>query len=197
MSPEQRASEIQEREGDRIAELQRAAAKLVKAPLPRATKGIRIVEIAGQVSRTIMPHLACARGCSECCSWSLNISAYEARLIGAHVGRQPMRLGRRMGESDSSLEGELRKRFTGVPCPFLEPGPRGCTIYAVRPLACRTHHTLMDDESNCRLELDDEGVAVNRTPSLDLSTVGKASALIFRGEDFGDIREFFPPARTP
>jgi hypothetical protein len=52
---------------------------------------------------------------------------------------------------------------------------------------------MMDDETSCRIRLDEQGRAINPTPSLNLSAVGMAAAAIFKGEDFGDIREFFPP----
>ena len=190
MTPEERAQEVMRLEGPRITALVQAASQLPAARLPAAQKHKRIIEIAEKLSRTITPHTACARGCSECCHMATNISAYEAKVIGRFIGRDPKRL-RREGKAVPALGDELRIRFTGVPCPFLKEGR--CAVYTVRPLACRIHHTMRDDESDCRLRLDAAGNAINRTPSLNLSPVGMASAAIFDGGDFGDIREFFPP----
>jgi hypothetical protein len=53
---------------------------------------------------------------------------------------------------------------------------------------------MMDDNADCRMRLDAQGQAINRTPALNLSVLGNASAFIFAGDDFGDIREFFPSA---
>jgi Fe-S-cluster containining protein len=193
MKPEDRAQQVMRIEGPRISGLLGEAAKLMTGRVPASQRRMRIIEIAGKLSRTITPHTRCVHGCSECCSWSLSITAFEARLIGRQVGREPKRLGRELGRADPGLAHELRVRYTGVPCPFLKAGPGGCSIYPVRPLACRTHHTMMDDEANCRIRLDEHGRAINPTPSLNLSAVGSAAAAIFTGEDFGDIREFFPP----
>jgi uncharacterized protein len=190
MTPEERAQEVMRREGPRIMALVQAASQLPAARMPAARKHQRILDIAERLSRTITPHTACARGCSECCHMATNLSAYEAKLIGRFVGREPRRL-RREGKVVPALGEELRARYTGAPCPFLKAGR--CSVYPVRPLACRVHHTMRDDETECRLELDEAGRVINRTPALNLSPVGMASAAIFAGGDFGDIREFFPP----
>ena len=185
--PEERAQELVRLEGTKIGALVRAAAKLVRARGP--DRQAQIIEIADELSRTITPHVACARGCSECCYMATNLSRYEADMIGRYIGREPERLGRER-KTTPRLADDLRARYTGVACPFLDAGR--CSIYAVRPIACRTHHTMMDDETNCRLRLGEDGRVVNPTPSLNLSTVGSAAAAIFAGQDYGDIREFFP-----
>jgi len=190
MTPEERAQEVMRLEGPRILALVQAASQLPAARLPAGQKGRQIIDIAEKLSRTITPHTACARGCSECCHMATNISTYEAKMIGRFVGRDPKRL-RREGKVVPALGDELRARYTGVPCPFLKDGR--CSVYPARPLACRIHHTMRDDESDCRLRLDEQGRVTNPTPALNLSPVGTASAQIFSGGDFGDIREFFPP----
>ena len=192
MNPEERAREVLRLEGPRITALVQAAANLARASMPADRKRQEIVHIAGELSRAITPHTACARGCSECCHMNTSLSGHEARKIGRFIGREPRRLGRERKRS-ATLADELRVRYTGVPCPFLEAGR--CSIYPVRPIACRTHHTMMDDESGCRLRLDADGRAVNPTPALNVSAIGIAAAAIFAGEDFGDIREFFPPGK--
>jgi Fe-S-cluster containining protein len=192
MTPEERAQEVLRLEGTKIAALVHAAARLARASMPADRKRQQIVHIAAELSRAITPRTACARGCSECCHMNTSLSGHEARKIGRYVGREPRRLGRERSRGPT-LADELRVRFTGVPCPFLEAGR--CSIYPVRPIACRTHHTMRDDETGCRLRLDAQGRAINPTPSLDVSAIGIAAAAIFAGEDFGDIREYFPPGQ--
>ena len=194
MKPEERAHEILRLEGPTITALVHAAGALARASLPAAMKRQRIIEIAEQLSRTISAHTACARGCSECCHMNTNLSGHEAKRIGRHLGVEPRRLGRERKRSPGLLD-ELRVRYTGVACPFLEAGR--CSIYSVRPIACRTHHTMMDDETNCRMRLDPDGRAANPTPALNLPAFAAAVGAIFAGEDFGDIREFFPPEAAP
>ena len=194
MNPEDRARRVMKLEGRRIDKLVRSAANLASASVPSLDRRDEIIGIADRLSRTITPHTACARGCSECCHMSTTLSGYEAGKIGRFLGREPRRLGRKVGANPGLAE-ELRKRFTGMPCPFLERGR--CTVYPVRPIACRIHHTMMDDESSCRMRLNEDGTAANPTPALNLGTVGTASSAIFAGDDFGDIREFFPADGEP
>ena len=188
MTPEERAREVFRFEGPRIKALVDEAARLAKLRFPTEWQRERIFAIAEDFSRTITPHTACARGCSECCHLCTKISGYEAKLIGEYVGREPRLLGRRRRVTSDD---ELRIRFTGVPCPFLANGR--CAVYPVRPVACRTHHTMMDDELQCRVKLDERGQAINRTPALNVSALAAAAEALFSRDDYGDIREFFPP----
>jgi Fe-S-cluster containining protein len=189
MTPEERAREIIRLEGPKIVALVHAAASVARASLPAAKKRQRVIEIAEDLSRTITPHTACSRGCSECCHMSTKLSGHEAAKIGRFLGREPRRLGRGR-KALPGLADELRVRYTGVPCPFLAAGR--CAIYPVRPIACRTHHTMMDDETSCRVRLDADGRAANPTPALNLSGFAAAVGAVFGGEEVGDIREFFP-----
>ena len=186
MTPHERAAAITEAEGPRIQKLIRLATDLVDAKVPAQMKGERIMDVADALSRTITPHTECARGCSHCCHMATCLSGFEARMIGRYVGREPARLGREMVAS-LDLERELQARYTGVPCPFLVAGK--CSVYPVRPAACRLHHSLMEDADNCRIRDNREPITVAH---LNLLTVQMALAAVFMADDFGDIREFFP-----
>jgi Fe-S-cluster containining protein len=78
---------------------------------------------------------------------------------------------------------EMVRRHIGVPCPFLRGGE--CSVYAVRPLACRLHHVVEDDAAKC-------GPGKAQKPvSLEMKEFDAARAELFREEPFADIREFF------
>lgn len=79
--------------------------------------------------------------------------------------------------------------YSGKPCTFLEAGK--CSIYPVRPLACRTHHNLSIDEENCKIANVENP---KHTPMLNLTPINYAyvDLALQSGDAFADIREFFP-----
>jgi Fe-S-cluster containining protein len=186
VTPEARAQAIEESEGPKLRALVKAAAKLATMPGAYPAKAARVMDIADAIGRTITPFTPCGGGCSHCCHMATALSGFEARMIGTYVGREPARLGREM-KADRDVQAQLIDRFTGVPCPFLEGGR--CTVYAVRPIACRIHHSMNDDETDCRI-VPGERIVV---PRINLEAFLAMQALIMLPDDFGDIREFFPP----
>ena len=190
MTPEERARIILDDCGPRLRDLLAQATRLLRiGKLTRAGRGNRIIEIAEAINGELKPRTACAKGCSHCCHMATAISGHEARIIGRYTGRAPANLGR-ANVIDDGVQDHLVESFTGVPCTFLDAAGR-CSIYVVRPIACRLHHTLNDTEANCRIE---PGVRPAPTvPELNLTPVIAASAFAFLSDDFGDIREFFPP----
>ena len=97
--------------------------------------------------------LACEQGCDTCCTQNVMITAAEGEVIHAYInkaGKQAwlakLLSGQRRNEpAVISLNGyaraclereEVAKQKANLdPCPFLEQG--SCTIYPVRPFACR------------------------------------------------------------
>jgi Fe-S-cluster containining protein len=115
--------------------------------------------------------VSCRAGCAACCRQLVVVSPLEAHAIAAHVAADPALeaavLARvaewraRVAETEGLAErlqrfedagGYLRGAEGGalelaywaarLPCPFLE-GDR-CSIYPVRPFACREHHVVSD-----------------------------------------------------
>jgi hypothetical protein len=71
---------------------------------------------------------SCSKGCSHCCRMDVQVTSLEAEYIVVGTG---------IHHSPSA-------RFTRghkTACPFLSDGGE-CSIYAVRPLFCRTYHAL-------------------------------------------------------
>ena len=189
-----RGHAIMAAEGPRINALINAAVSLAAGTATISTSHTRaeaLVEVAEGLSRAVTPHTPCANGCSHCCHMATNVSGYEARMIGRYVGREPRALGRD-GAAGDGLAEELRGRYTGVACTFLVDGR--CSVYPVRPIACRLHHSLNDTPDNCRI-IPPGSVGLT-VPLLNFGPVQAAVAAMFMSDDFGDIREFFPPQES-
>ncbi len=103
--------------------------------------------------------LACREGCSYCCNYHVHVSAPEAYTIAAHLRAQwkPDRVNEviaRLSENVEAVSGMTvdEHTATNVRCAFLSPSD-ACSIYEVRPVACRKHHSF--DVEPCRITFDD------------------------------------------
>lgn len=93
----------------------------------------------------------CAQGCSHCCHLPVDVAEPEAQAIGKAIGYVPLPPPQAKARSQSASQFEDPSSLHyGVPCPFLgEDG--ACSIYEIRPLACRNHIVLDDDDLLCQL----------------------------------------------
>jgi hypothetical protein len=135
-----------ERTPERVVELARrlmaATSQLVDGLLARAPEGA----------------IACKAGCDHCCHQIVGVSAPEALAIFDHL--QKTRSAAELERVRAHVE-RLYERSRGLPsagrispehpCAFLDGGR--CTIYEVRPLACRSVHSL--DAADCERRLRD------------------------------------------
>lgn len=152
-------------------------------------KYIRLVELIEQAGNYIAPHTACTQGCHHCCHMAVTITGYEAKVIGEYIGvppqSVPMDIEHVMSKSSDELQEELRDTYSGKDCCFLVEGQ--CSIYSVRPLACRAYFNISGEPSLCDLTLGS-----NDVPSIDFTVLWAAHAQAFLQYEFGDIRQFFP-----
>lgn len=117
------------------------------------------------------PKPACARGCSHCCHQRVEVTAPEAFWIARWLaGASPTRLQSIERAAERHARLTAREHFLQqVACPFLD-ADGGCSIYEVRPIACRRAHSL--DVATCR-ELAVEprlDVVVPASEALDWNT---------------------------
>ena len=120
----------------------------------------------------------CSKGCSYCCTNDIYISEIEAKYIEEN--------------STSKIKRSLKKPSKGnkSPCPFLSENK--CSIYKIRPFACRTLFTL-DDPKYC---VDGEEHILYGSNG-DVYTVDfykELDEIIFQANGKGailDIRDFF------
>lgn len=167
--------------------LMRRVEGLMRSDDPPADNLIRLHEVRDAMAEITSTIAACRAGCSHCCHMAVGMSSSEAAKIGEHLGitpeRPPMQLDR-----DTSVE-----KYMNVPCPFLKK--KHCTIYEVRPSACRTHYNVSDYPEVC----DTVNFPGRDVPTLDMRPLWAAEGLFVLqdGQTLADIREFFPEGATP
>ena len=113
---------------------------------------------ASLLSRAPEGALACREGCAHCCHQRVGVTVPEALAIFAtlEATRSPAELGglgERVERAYRATRGLTRDERNSPEhaCPLLDNGL--CSVYEVRPLACRGAHST--DEQACRSKLHD------------------------------------------
>jgi Fe-S-cluster containining protein len=114
---------------------ERERAARAQAELPAA---FRLLDRRWQ--EEVAPIAACEVGCSSCCHMRSEISQAEGDLIARQIADRPDIVAR-VRENAAKLAGLalpelMRERMA---CALLDPASRRCTVYEVRPLACRAY----------------------------------------------------------
>lgn len=166
---------------------------VVRSPLSKPAKYIRLTKIVGALQEALAPHTPCKKGCSHCCHMAVLVSEHEAKRIAAHTGRSYQQLPAPAWMTDEQSCADFQKKqcdkYIRVPCPFL--GGKGeCTIYKVRPMVCRTYHTIAPTNEPCKLGM--AGERAKEVPMINLTEIDFAHAALSYEGKLGDIREFFP-----
>lgn len=107
--------------------------------------------------------VACRSGCTYCCTFPVAASAPEVLAIASFVrerfdGERRAALNARVEANIAATAGmDMRRRDRVRPdCPFLEAGR--CTVYEVRPVACRGYSSYSVDD--CRKDFENPGAGV-------------------------------------
>ena len=102
--------------------------------------------------------VACKAGCDHCCHQPVGLTPPEALAIAAHLrekltSQELVTVAARFAQRARDTRGlSSAQRFSpDHPCPFLNRGQ--CSIYEVRPLACRGMNSL--DSEDCKRRLRD------------------------------------------
>jgi len=102
---------------------------------------------------------ACRAGCAHCCHQAVGVVAPEVLAIHAHLRATRTEaelelIERRIRATDDRTRGmtAAQRISPDLPCPFLDEQQR-CSIYEVRPLACRGTNSL--DAAACERNLRD------------------------------------------
>jgi Fe-S-cluster containining protein len=119
--------------------------------------------IAGLLAQAPRGGVACHAGCDHCCHVNVGVTVPEALTILEYLQRTLSapgltQLAEHVAIAHARTHGlEATERFSPEhPCVFLQSGR--CSIYEVRPLACRGMNSLDADECKTRL-LDAEARA--------------------------------------
>jgi Fe-S-cluster containining protein len=140
------------------ATLGRAATLAGAVDLARhvTTATSRLIE--GLLARAPSGAIACRAGCDHCCYQLVGVTPPEALAIFDHLSRtasdaELAELAPRIAAARARTRGlSAGERFSPHhPCPFLEQPTGRCTIYEVRPLACRGMNSLDAKECEARL----------------------------------------------
>lgn len=120
-----------ERRAAALADLHRDTVLLVDA----LTEEYFATDPEGATTRA---RIACAKGCSFCCHTNVEVTILEAIAVAHHVGRRAdlaasaLATAPKVARMPPWIRYDLR-----IPCAFLREG--ACSIYDVRPRACRAH----------------------------------------------------------
>lgn len=138
----------------------------------------RLVEELGDAAK---PFIACEKGCSACCRMNVTISSMEAERLAQFSKKRLNRVHRHIKHDPT--------HFAGVACPFLVEN--ACSVYEIRPYACRAHVSFDTTAYWCEPERAyEEGmgmVSFDGAKSAYLAVLAKVP-----DSRFADIRDFFP-----
>jgi hypothetical protein len=130
---------------------------------------------------------ACRKGCGACCHIAVTMTAEEAEVIGKEIGVKPATPAQYI---DQGGRDETAARFYGTPCPFLVN--EQCSIYASRPLSCRTLYNMDADALLCT-------VVPGNAPKVPYLNHMQLTNIIVRAymaagtvPRFADLRDFYP-----
>ncbi|WP_460548791.1 YkgJ family cysteine cluster protein [Comamonas piscis] len=141
----------------------------------------KIYSLMAEVSQAVQPYVACGKGCSDCCKMNVSISIMEAQRL-AVVSRKPMAVVNHPVRHSA-------EKFSGIPCPFLVDDV--CSVYEVRPYACRSHYSFDITAYWCHPERSHKG----EMSLLQMGGARQAYEEIVLSSclhGFADIRDFFP-----
>lgn len=176
------------------------APRLIKAAQQASSASQRVIWLhraASAWSTPLQALAACRQGCAHCCHIPVTISSVEADLIGRRMGRRPARPAQavRLQEFDDldeavpALEAISAGREPS-PCPFLQDD--ACSVYDVRPMACRLLLNLDDDDLLCHL-VPGQAIPVPYANSQQLKGLFILAQV---AAPLADIRDFFPDTRA-
>lgn len=164
--------------------LKQIASMLQSPKVPKASKVIMLRQVTDILAEAVKGYVPCKDGCSHCCKMGTNVTVDEAKLIAAHTGLQ-MFMPETMDNDDNAM------KYNAVPCTFLVNDR--CSIYPVRPYACRIHYVVDRDSLLCEIipgePIKQLMIDTTQFNMLHIAAFGLDNA------HYADIREFFPAGR--
>jgi Fe-S-cluster containining protein len=187
-TPSEKVAQVFEKHGFAMNVLVTEALTIANSPSSTDRKYIRIRKIADDVTGRFAEVATCrGRGCSHCCHQAVSISAWEAARIAQASGKAMEAIaGYKVGDGNNATT--ISAKWGGVPCPFLKDG--SCSVYAERPLVCRTLISVDDNPDLC----DTKKYPSGKVAFVDLRAIDHAAATVYLRDrmPMADIRDFFP-----
>ena len=148
----------------------------------------KLIRLSDATVDALRPYTACRAGCAHCCSLPTLIYEHEAIAMAKVSGREMVKLSYRSRED--VLNAAIT--FYGQSCPFLVDAR--CSIYEHRPLICRVHHSLSDDDSACEKRLLLGNLVALPQYDPDILEMPYHCLALARNarEPWGCVLEFFP-----
>lgn len=117
--------------------LARTMDDLVKTPAALARRAQDVFELSAQLGAPL-DKLACGKGCAYCCHGMVAITVPEAFLLAAHVRAGGEAAIAAFRDRAATMAGKTPAERLGakLPCPLLGDGG-ACSVYSIRPIACR------------------------------------------------------------
>lgn len=170
-------------------DLQRQCASLVGSEEKVTKKYQILMDLIERASNFISPHVVCKDGCHHCCHMAVSMTGFEADRIGRFIGKTPEQANfdfEALGITGvEGFQTMMIDSYMGVDCPFLVDNR--CSIYEVRPIACRVYFNLSGNASRCDLTIGKQDV-----PNFDFGIVYATQVMMFQQYEFEDIRQFYP-----
>lgn len=154
---------------------------IAKASGSGRSKLRRIYGVMDKISEVRKDFVACGKGCSDCCKMNVSISKLEARSISEATKRPFVDLS-------DSVQHPV-EAFVGKPCPFLVD--EVCSIYEIRPLACRRHASFHSSAAWCK----PDRLLADEVPLVQFGGIDRAFVELSiekRHLVIADVRDFFP-----
>jgi Fe-S-cluster containining protein len=149
---------------------------------PRMVKIMLVKQATDILAEATKGYVPCKEGCSHCCKMATNITVEEAQAIAIASGRDMVTPAVMNDDKGNAV------KYLGVPCPFLIDNR--CSIYHVRPFACRVHYAVDRDNLLCEIipphPIKQLMINVEQFNMMNLLAVGLDNF------HFADIRQFFP-----
>lgn len=166
------------------ANLNRHLKSVFDAGANRQLRLQRLRYVVGLWSEHVSAVSACRNKCNHCCHINVLVPKTEAKLMAKALGRKlatPKKTFKIAADSDALSH-------FGEPCTFLKDGQ--CSIYAQRPVMCRTLVSMADTDLLCQLV---PGVSVP-VPYANSQQLQAIFVALVGDDDCADVRDWFPVA---
>lgn len=122
-------------------------------PQERILTAMKMIDDCIARQKNLSQFVACKRGCSACCHMQVEILPSEAKLLSEHLNdKRKLRLRGQIGFNAATYYQVPKKRAR---CVFLDVEREECTVYSIRPLACRKFYMhISADPKDCNKDGD-------------------------------------------